>query len=169
MSESKTQQSGTAASATAGMAVRSLIIPLSGIALILPNTAVAEVADYRAPQPISASPDWLLGMMQWRGRTIPLLAFEQFAGLAAGVGGVHARTIVCNTLNRNVTLPFIGLLAQGIPRLTEVKADVLEPTEGEEPAQEAIAARVRFGGLEAVIPDLDAIERMLVRLGIKAG
>lgn len=169
MSEANRQQDSAAADPAAGLAVRSLIVPLSGMALILPNTAVAEVADYRAPEPIKSAPAWLLGMMQWRGRSVPLLAFEQMVGASAGAGGVHARAIVCNTLNGNMTLPFIALMAQGIPRLTEVKAEVLEPTEGDEQEQEAVAAWVRFSGLEAVIPDLDAIERMLVRQGIKVG
>lgn len=169
MSESSKAQDSATPDAAAGLAVRSLIIPLSGTTLILPNTAVAEVADYQAPQPIGAAPGWLLGMLQWRGRSIPLLTFEQFVGLPAGAAGVHARIIVCNTLGGNVTLPFVALLAQGIPRLTGVKAEVLEPTEHDGPEQEAVAARVRFMGQEAMIPDLDAIERMLIRLGIKAG
>ncbi len=169
MSESSKAQDSATPDVAAGLAVRCLIIPLSGTTLILPNTAVAEVAEYRAPQPIDAAPGWLLGMMQWRGRSIPLLTFEQFVDLPAGAAGVHARAIVCNTLGGNATLPFIALLAQGIPRLTAVKAEVLEPTEQDGPEQEAVAAGVRFAGQEALIPDLDAIERMLIRLGIKAG
>ncbi len=169
MSESSRSQDSATPDAAAGVAVRCLIVPLSGATLILPNTAVAEVAEYRAPQPIGAAPGWLLGMMQWRGRSIPLLTFEQFVGLPAGAAGVHARAIVCNTLSGNVTLPFVALLAQGIPRLTGVKAEVLEPTDQDGAEQEAVAARVRFAGEEALIPDLDAIERMLIRLGIKTG
>lgn len=151
----------------AALSVRSLVVPLNGFSLVIPNTAVAEVADYKVPQPVLDAPGWLLGMMLWRGRSIPLLSFEQFMGRSSGVGGVHARAVVCNTLNGNRMLPFIAVLAQGIPRLQEVKGEMLELDDsGSTPAA---AAQIRLGGQEAVIPDLDVVERLLLQLGIKGG
>ncbi len=168
MSEANLTHPAAAAEGERVVSVRSLIVPLSGMVLLLPNTAVAEVADYRAPEPATDAPDWFLGAMLWRGRSVPLLAFEQLLGRPAGVGGVHARAVVCNTLSRNPAMPFIAVLAQGIPRLQELKADMFESVE-ERPATPGVAAVVRFGGLEAVIPDLDVLERQLLQLGVKAG
>lgn len=149
--------------------VRSLIIPLNGVTLLLPNTAVAEVSNYKMPQPIGDAPAWLLGMMLWRGRSVPLLAFEPFLGRTAGVGGVHARAAVCNTLNANPVLPFVAILAQGIPRLQELKSGMVESVArgGEGPA--VVAARVLVDGREAIIPDLDVLERQLLQMGIRVG
>ena len=163
------QDQPAAADPTADISVRSLLIPLSGMMLVLPNTAVAEVADYQEPHRTPDAPGWLLGIMPWRGRAVPLLAFEQFVGLSAGAGGVHARAVICNTLNGNSHMPFIAVLAQGIPRLLEVKADMLELGEKGEGDSMAVAARVQLAGQEGVIPDLDVLERLLGQLGIKAG
>lgn len=149
--------------------VRSLIIPLNGVALLLPNTAVAEISDYKVPQPINDAPGWLLGMMLWRGRSIPLLAFEPFLGRTAGVGGVHARAAVCNTLNANPVLPFVAILAQGIPRLQELKSGMLETVTRGAEGNAVVAARVLVEGREAIIPDLDVLERQLLQKGIRVG
>ncbi len=168
MSTTKPDQAA-AVDPIAEISVRSLLIPLSGMTLILPNTAVAEVADYQPPHRSPDAPGWLLGIMPWRGRSVPLLAFEHFVGLSPGVGGVHARAVICNTLNGNAHMPFIAVLAQGIPRLQEVKAEALEEVEKGEGDAMAVAARVRIAGQEGVIPDLDVLERLLSQLGIKAG
>jgi len=168
--ESQSPAAAAPADPYAAMSVRSLVVPLNGLAMLIPNTAVAEVADYKVPQPVLDSPGWLLGMMLWRGRSIPLLAFEQYLGRSTGVGGVHARAIVCNTLNGNRLLPFVAILAQGIPRLQEIKGEMLELADRDgSSATPAAAALVRLGGQEAVIPDLDVVERMLLQLGIKGG
>lgn len=159
----------TAAGATASLTVRSLIVPVNGATVVLPNTAVAEVADYKTPQSSADAPAWLLGMMLWRGRSIPLLAFEPLLGLSPGVGGVHARAVVCNTLNGNTMLPFLAILAQGIPRLQELKADMVEPMDRLDQDGAVVAARLLVAGREAVIPDLDALERQLLQLGVRVG
>jgi chemosensory pili system protein ChpC len=158
-----------AADLPADLTVRSLIIPLSGTVLLLPNTAVAEVADYKTPQEVADAPAWLLGMMLWRGRSLPLLAIEPLLGHSAGVGGVHARAVVCNTLNGNAVLPFVAILSQGIPRLQELKPDMVETVEPGEQDTAVVAARMRLAGIEAVIPDLDALERQLLQLGVRVG
>jgi chemosensory pili system protein ChpC len=169
MSEAKSKPEAAPADPLAGVTVRSLIVPLNGTTLVLPNTAVAEVSDYKTPQPIADAPAWLLGMMLWRGRSIPLLACEPLLGGSAGVGGVHARAVVCNTLNGNSQLPFIAVLSQGIPRLQELKSDTVEVVAAADDDSAVVAARLLLGGREAVIPDLDVMERQLLQLGVRVG
>lgn len=156
--------------ALSNVTVRSLLVPLSGMLLVLPNTAVAEVAEFKSPQPIADAPAWLLGMMPWRGRSIPLLAIESLLGGEAGAGGVHARAVVCNTLNSNPAMPFVAVLAQGIPRLQELKPDMVETVEAEETEEVAVVAgRLRVAGREGIIPNLDVLERQLLQLGVRVG
>ncbi len=169
MSEANSKPEPAPANPLAGLTVRTLIVPLSGTSLVLPNTAVAEVSDYKTPQSIAEAPSWLLGMMLWRGRSIPLLAFEPLLGSAAGVGGVHARAVVCNTLNGNPLLPFLAFLSQSIPRLQELKSESIEAVDADGQDVAAVAGRLLIAGREAVIPDLDALERQLLQLGVRVG
>lgn len=169
MSEANSKPEAALDEALAGLKMRTLIIPLSGATLLVPNTAVAEVSDYRTPQAISEAPAWLLGKMLWRGRSIPLVAFEVLLGFSAGAGGVHARAVVCNTLNANPQLPFLAILSQGIPRLQELKADMIEAQEQDAQDAAVVAAKVQVAGREAIIPNLDVLERQLLQLGVRVG
>lgn len=147
--------------------VRSLLIPLNKTLMVLPNTAVAEVAAWQTPNIIDTISNWLLGMVFWRGRSIPLLALEPLIGGQTASGGAHARTIICNTLNGNPQLPFIAIVAQGIPRLQELTAERMEQIIEDAPsASRQPASRLLLDGQPALIPDLDQLESMLLKMGV---
>ena len=61
--------------------VRSLWVPLREMNLLLPNVAVAEIGSYRAPEARADMPEWFLGMVKWREKTIPVISLEAVCGL----------------------------------------------------------------------------------------
>jgi chemosensory pili system protein ChpC len=90
-----------------------LLIPLSDRHLLLPNVAVAELIDYQDSVADPAAPQWYLGPINWRNRSLPLLSFEAACGSRARVGG-RARIVVLNALGGRPDLKFIALLTQGM-------------------------------------------------------
>ncbi|MCE6984778.1 chemotaxis protein CheW, partial [Pseudomonas frederiksbergensis] len=72
-------------------------LPLSDRCLVLPNVAVAELIGFQAGSPVLASPEWLLGWIDWRGQRLPLLSFESACGGQLQVGE-RARIVVLNAL-----------------------------------------------------------------------
>ncbi|RYZ78778.1 MAG: chemotaxis protein CheW, partial [Moraxellaceae bacterium] len=103
--------------------VASLLIPLQGQTVLLPNVTVAEIVPVSPIQPVDNSPNWYLGNCQWRELTVPLLSFEALNG--DDRPGLHsrARFAVLNTTGVNDSLPFIAILTQGLPRLARVSED----------------------------------------------
>ncbi len=165
MSEAAPQTSAPQAQETS-VTVRSLWIPLQGLDLLLPNTAVAEISDYEPPQLLEGAPEWLLGLFPWRGRGVPLLRYERLLGQEVEESSRGARVAVVNTLNHNPQLPFIAILARGIPRLQQLRDGMLvERPRGEEDGP-VIKARVALEENEALIPDLDALEQLLLKHGV---
>lgn len=144
--------------------VRSLLIPVSGTYLLLPNAAVAEVTHYGEVVPIGGAPGWLLGIASWRGRDLPLVSFEVLARLPAAESPKDRRLVVCNTLNGNPELPFIGLAAGGIPRLLQVNGAALERSDSGEQPGERMYVPVSLKGEAAVIPDLDVLENLVTQV-----
>jgi chemosensory pili system protein ChpC len=139
-----------------------LILPLSDRNLLLPNVAVAELIDYQDCSAGSDAPEWYLGPISWRQRTLPLLSFEAACGGRTLVGG-RARIVVLNALGGRDEMKFIALLTQGIPRsckvdnqlsYVDVPLDVLE------------LAAVQIGETVAKIPDLVGLEQWLVDAGL---
>jgi chemosensory pili system protein ChpC len=139
--------------------IPSLLIPLLGSTLLLPTVSVAEMAAYQQPLPVANAPHWLLGTFVWRQQQIPLLSFEGLNGNPLGVAQIRSRVAVLNHTGVSDQLPFIGILTQGIPRLTHVIGESVREDTGQE-RQAFDLLRVQVDGEPAVIPDICALEHV---------
>jgi chemosensory pili system protein ChpC len=138
--------------------VASLLIPLQGQSILLPNVTVAEIIPSAPVQPIENAPQWYLGNFQWRELTVPLLSLEALNGDAAS--GIHsrARFAVLNTTGLHNDLPFIAILTQGLPRLARVSEDEISEREDAENRQYDLM-HVSWAGEYTLIPNIGAIEQ----------
>lgn len=136
--------------------MRTLIIPMQGSNLLLPNVAVAEVMPYINPRAIDDAPDWLLGNISWRGQIIPLISYDRFQGVDTGEGLTQARIVVFNTVHPDSGLKFYALVTTGIPQLKRVNPDLLQEISTD--PVEGVLSQVQIGETTAIIPDLEALE-----------
>jgi len=150
------------------LTVRCLVLPLHGLSLLVPNTIVAEVIDYKPSESAGHMPEWMVGMLSWRGRNVPVVSFERLLGQEAATYHEGRRYVVCNTLNANSRMPFIALEVQGIPHLTMVSNVMLEE-DPEKRSEPAILASLRLSEESVIVPNIDVMEKMLEHLGIAAG
>ncbi|MCW8943862.1 MAG: chemotaxis protein CheW [Sedimenticola sp.] len=142
--------------------IRGVLLPLQESQLLLPNAAVCEVVSYRAPEALEKeTASWLLGTFSWRNNAIPLVSFETLLECDAGTVGHRARVAICNTLNGDESLPYIGILLRSAPHLVRITEEVIAPFNGDDQPNDVVASRVLVNGEEALIPDLDALELML--------
>ena len=124
---------------------------------LVPNIAVAEIIPLRQPERPGHGPEWLLGWMHWRDEEIPVISFEKLNESGQVIIGPDARIAVINTVSGKTR--FYAVVIQGIPRQARVgKSDLVEEPVETGPAE---AMYVQLGGDLAVIPDLDAVERVL--------
>ncbi len=155
-----------AQSDTSELLIRCLLLPLRGMKLLVPNTCVAEVAPYEAPVPTPHAPAWMQGMLLWRGSSVPLVSYEGLLGSGEGVRSSQARIAVFNSFGGHAALPFFALELQGIPRLLQATEESMTRREQEHADLAPVQCRVVVEGDEAIIPDLDIIEGMLLQLGL---
>jgi len=144
--------------------VRSVLLPLEGGVLLLPNAAVSEVIGYQDPTPLTERtgvPDWLLGNLAWRDRRVPLISFELATGLPKGDIGHRARIAICNTLNGNAAVPFIAIQLKSAPHLVRAAEETISPTASPQQESRVVLTPVLVNGEEAWIPDLDQLEMEL--------
>lgn len=141
--------------------VRAVFIPIESQQLLLPNAAVAEVIGYREPTSFHDAPEWLLGGMDWRSTSVPVVSFEQMLEIPEGELGARARIAVCNTLNGAEDIPFIGIVTKSIPRLIRVRNDSIFSVEEESELGALVLEQVIASGERALIPDLDRLEQMV--------
>jgi chemosensory pili system protein ChpC len=149
--------------------IRTQVIPLTGMNLVLPNTCIAEVIGYSKPSPVKKSPDWLLGMVNWRGLTIPIISFEKANEVKFARQSKLTRIAVLNGISGNNDLSFYGVVVQGIPRLASLdEASLQEITQPKVKLPLALA-QAEVAEQDAVIPDQAEIEKMIKKAGVVVG
>lgn len=137
--------------------VASLLIPINGQSMLLPNVTVAEIVPASQVQLVQDAPSWYLGNCLWRELTVPLLSLEALNGDAAPEINSRSRFAVLNTTGVHQHLPFIALLTQGLPRLARVSEDEISEREDTTRLRYDLM-QVSWAGEQAVIPNINAIE-----------
>ena len=147
--------------------IRSVMVPVSGHDLLLPNAAIAEVVSYTPPEPVPGSAEWLLGTMMWRGWQVPLISFARLIDQTQTETTQGARICITKTLVKNDKMPYIGILAQGHPRLITVTEEnfVEVSTEGN---PIGVAGQVTVNEREAMVPDLDRLGHLVAHAAFGA-
>lgn len=139
--------------------VHTLLISVGGGLVLLPNAVVAEIAPLAALEKIGGAPSWLLGRMPWRERPIPVFSFPMLTGASVQEDTRQARVAVLKTLDdRDGAMPHIGLIVQGLPRLTTITPDLLVRTDGGAQPSAGTSAQVLLRSDQAIVPDLPWIE-----------
>jgi len=147
--------------------IRSVMVPLSGVDVLVPNATMAEVVSYTEPEPIPEAVDWVLGTVLWHGWQVPVISYARLIEQAEEEDTRGARLCILKTLVDTDRMPYIAILAQDHPRLTTVTEDSIEEIESDSQPI-AVAGRVSLDGREAIIPDLDRLGHLVAHAAFGA-
>ena len=140
------------------MSIRSLLIKLSGGQLLMPSAIVAEVLSYREPDDPRDKPAWLLGMMRWRGESIPLTSMEKLLGIPPKEKSAEQRIIVLYGIYNPQTLPFYAILSTDLPHALMVG---VETQQNPKPVKkDGVAASVNIDDKTTWLPDFEYLEKL---------
>jgi chemosensory pili system protein ChpC len=142
----------------------SLLIPLAEDRLIVPRACVAEVVRFTAPEKEAGAHEWMMGVVNWSGRQLPVVSFEGALGKEKPAATGRTRIVVFYASSGALKSGFFGVLTQGFPQLVRLNEDVLQlhTTEGW-PADAPVLCRVKMINEFPLIPDLEKLEAMLAR------
>ena len=145
----------------ADRAVNSLLLPLIGSNILLPQPTVAEIVQAPRVAKIEGSDHWIKGKVNWRTKQIPLISFEALCGQEISGRGNLRRIAVLYALEGFDELKFYSLELQAIPRPVMVKPDTLDQIQENSNGCSAIASKVLVTGQSAIIPNLVWVEKIL--------
>ncbi len=141
--------------------IRGLMIPATAVKLLLPNTTVSEVITFSQPKELEDVPDWIYGLIQWRGWNVPLFSFSKLSGKAPDESTDGAKIAIVKALGGHSKMPYTALLAQGFPRLVTLSDEnVLLDGEQDELPQ-GTSYSVSVNDEQAYVPNLEDIESKL--------
>ena len=144
--------------------LRCLLLPVGSRQLLMPNSCVAEVITYQEAQPVPGAPEWLLGLLPWRNQMIPTITFETLVHNEEATIGRRSRLAVMKAFAHRREMPFYAVVTQGFPRLMQLNRDGVQLADSKE-ENKFISSYVSVSGVTAELPDVDALEDILVARG----
>lgn len=104
--------------------IKCVILKVNGDELLMPNAAVAEIVPIKNIINVANKPGWMLGYLDWRGHSVPLIAFEtmgevRMPSLATG----EVKAAVLFSVGDDADFPYLSILVQGAPSVVNVKAE----------------------------------------------
>jgi chemosensory pili system protein ChpC len=141
--------------------IRTIMAALENGHVLLPNSAVAEVLEFTAPEPFKQAPVWLMGELAWHGWQVPVINYLRMVdGNAGAVVTRKARILIIKTLGESTQVNYIGLVIQGLPKLKTVTADKLvEQKTAKLP--KALFSKVTIDDETALIPELGYLTKIV--------
>lgn len=136
--------------------VRCMLLPLTSLNLLVPNSAVAEIIGYSTPRPLADCSDWFAGVVLWRGVYVPVVAVEQMCKIAKAGVGPRTRIAIIYNPQKDTDLPYIGIHMQDIPRAYLADPDSTE-SGSSDGLGDYLLTRVDDEQLARVIPEIDNI------------
>ena len=141
--------------------IRTILAALTDSHVLLPNSAVAEVAEFTPPKPFKQGPAWLLGELAWRGWQVPVINYQRLVDDHAGNAVTRkARILIIKTLGESTQVNYIGLVIQGLPRLKTVTIENLIEQQAEK-LPKALFSKVSIDDIPALIPELGYLTRIV--------
>ncbi|MDZ4731845.1 MAG: chemotaxis protein CheW [Xanthomonadales bacterium] len=148
--------------------VHCMLAPLEDEALLLPTQVVSEVVEYQQPEPITATPEWFLGQIEWENRHIPVFSYSALIqGTAPAAIKNRNRIMVVKSLSESARVSYLGFLVSDIPKLVTVLPEQLTNT-GDENKSLGVFCHVLVDGQYAVIPDLERLTHLVTHVAYGA-
>jgi chemosensory pili system protein ChpC len=142
--------------------VYSLLIPLAEARMLVPRACVAEVIGYQAPSPMEGAPPWYLGLVNWNGRSLPLVSFEGTCGMTIPAPSGRSRIVVFHALAGKLEAGYLAIVSQGFPQLVRVSNDVVRPDHSHSLSERVpVLCQVRMLNETPLVPDLERLELMI--------
>ena len=136
--------------------VRCMLLPLTSLNLLIPNSAVAEIIGYSTPRPLTDTSEWFPGVVLWRGVYVPVVEVEALCKLGAAQVGPRTRIAIIYNPAKDPEMPYLGVHMQDIPRAYLAEADSMEAG-SDEGLSPYLLTQVDDEQLSRAIPDFDKI------------
>ena len=144
--------------ATTSTEVSAIIVPIGEVTLILPSAMVAEILSDRDANVNSSgdAPGWVLGTIDWRGWTVPVLSFDTACDIQES-GSQNATTtekiLVLKNPNGGDAQPYIAFIIAAYPQVIMIKPDSISVAPEPSHTSSMISQHVLYNNRQTVIPD----------------
>lgn len=142
-----------------------MLLPMLDHILLVPNTAVAEMSPMKPLMNLPDTPEWLMGLYEWRNIHVPVVSIESINRGGRPPMNPQGRIAVLNSTGVTDKIPFLGIHTQGIPRMSRVGEDDI--TENEDAiSRDFDLQAVKVGMEEFYVPDIVKLQAIVADLNL---
>ena len=141
--------------------VQALVLPLQQLALLVPTALIAEVANVDELERVPRSPRWMLGLLNWRARPVPVISFDALLGHTPQPPGRRAKVVIFYPLAGRAAWEYFAIMAAGDPQpraFGEQDAASLKNAIGVN-GSPYVSLTLNLSGQLVAIPDFDALRQ----------
>jgi len=141
--------------------IKCVILKINGDELLMPNASVAEIIPIKNIINVANKPGWMLGYLDWRGHSVPLISFEAMGGVrmpSLATGNVKAAILF--SIGEDSQFPYLSILVQDAPKVVSVKEDDLL-SNMEEINHPAVEEKVMLGDESYSVINLEKLESIV--------
>lgn len=141
--------------------IKCIVLKTNSDELLLPNAAVAEIVPIKNIINVANKPNWMLGYLDWRGNSVPLVSFEAMGGarmpsLASG----EIKAAMLFSISDDKSFPYMSILTNGSPTIVNVnEADIVQNKE--EIVHPAIENKIMLSKGNYSIMNLEKLENVI--------
>jgi len=104
--------------------IKCVILKINGAEILMPNASVAEIIPIKNIINVANKPGWMLGYLDWRGNSVPLVSFEamgneRMPSLATG----NVKAAILFSIGEDSQFPYLSILMQDAPKIVNVKEE----------------------------------------------
>ena len=145
-----------------GEDINCVVLPIGELGLLVPSVCVAEVLPWRRFREAGNMPNWMVGVLTWRGDSIPVVRFENLNGSTEEASRDCECVAVMNRCRSAQGPEFYAIATDGLPRMIQVNEQDVVPEQTHLGVAETAAMKV--GREQLRIPNLGYIEDQLSAL-----
>lgn len=108
---------------------------------------IQEVLEYRRVTPVPRTPSYMLGVINLRGKVVPVIDLRDYFGLTITTPTVNSCIIIVDIMIEGEEA-FIGLLADSVQEVLELTADQIQPAP-------SLGARIKTKFIKGIIEQND--------------
>lgn len=136
--------------------IHALLLPVCDRYLLVPSALVAEIGVVDTMTALPLGPPWVLGVINWRSRPVPVCDLGRFWGPPAVVGP-KSRAVVFYPLPGRRPTEFFAVLTNAEPQSRTIESAAVLLTD-EDAVHPHLAVSLDIDGKRAGIPDLEALK-----------
>jgi chemosensory pili system protein ChpC len=142
-------------------AIQVLIVPLRGQNIVIPQSIVSEVIPVPEVTGGTEENDWLKGVIEWRGKSVPLVSLELLCQSHDTDSFTRTRRVaIVRGINQLEGAEFYAIEVHSIPHPVRLTKLDIQPTDDELQC-ELYQQSVKASGVFAQIVNFDLLEEKI--------